>query len=156
MAWFDRPMRIALTGAHKLMKAGWFLRRPRTFGAHAVALTPQRKLILVKLRYAPGWRVPGGGRRDGEYAQAAVIRELREEIGMVAYGRVRFACELEEAVDFKRDLAALLIVEDVVYRPRWTWEVEEVAEFGMMALPADTTPPTLRWIEMLRPHLGQR
>jgi 8-oxo-dGTP pyrophosphatase MutT (NUDIX family) len=150
MAWFDRPMRIALTGAHKLMKAGWFLRRPRTFGAHAVALTPQRKLILVKLRYAPGWRVPGGGRRDGEYAQAAVIRELREEIGMVAYGRVRFACELEEAVDFKRDLAALLVVEDVRYRPpRWSWEVEKVGEFDIDRLPADTSPTTLRWIAAL-------
>ena len=36
----------------QLLKAGWFLRRPRTFGAHALALTPERKLILVKLRYA--------------------------------------------------------------------------------------------------------
>jgi 8-oxo-dGTP pyrophosphatase MutT (NUDIX family) len=151
MAWFDRPLRVALTTAHKLLKAGWYLRRPRTFGAHAVALTPNRRLILVKLRYAPGWRVPGGGRRDGEYAQAAVIRELREEIGMTAYGRVRFACELEEAVDFKRDLAALLVVEDVRYRPRrWSWEVEQVGEFALDQLPHDTSPTTLRWIAALR------
>ena len=45
---------------------------------------------------------------------------------MTAYGRVRFACELEEEVDFKRDLASLLIVEDVRYRPRrWSWEVQQ-------------------------------
>ena len=55
---------------------------------------------------------------------------------MTAHGRVRFGCELEEAVDFKRDLAALLIVEDVRYRPRrWSWEVEQVAEFDIDALP---------------------
>lgn len=154
MSWFDRPLRLTLTAAHKLMKAGWFVRRPRTFGAHAVAFTPERKLILVKLRYAPGWRVPGGGRERGEYAQAAVIRELREEIGMTAYGRIRFACELEEPVDFKRDLAALLIVEDVRYRPRrWSWEVEQVGEFPLDALPADSAEPTLRWIEILRREL---
>ena len=154
MALADRPLRLALTGAHKLLKAGWFVWRPRTYGAHALALTPKRKLILVKLRYAPGWRVPGGGRRKHEYAQAAVIRELREEIGMTAYGRVRFACELEENVDFKRDLASLLIVEDVRYKPRpWSWEVEEVGEFALDRLPRDTAPSTLRWVAALHDRI---
>jgi 8-oxo-dGTP pyrophosphatase MutT (NUDIX family) len=150
MAWLDRPLRVALTAAHSLLKATWFVRRPRTYGAHALALTPERKLVLVKLRYAPGWRVPGGGRRRSEYAQAAVIRELREEIGMTAYGRIRFACELEERVDFKRDLASLLIVEDVRYKPHlFSWEVEQVGEFALDRLPADTAPSTLRWVEVL-------
>ena len=154
MTWLDRPLRLLLTGAHKLLKAGWFVRRPRTYGAHALAFTPERKLVLVRLRYAPGWRVPGGGRRRHEYAQAAVIRELREEIGMTAYGRIRFACELEERVDFKRDLASLLIVEDVRYRPpRWSWEVEEVGEFALDRLPRETARTTLRWIAALRDHL---
>lgn len=135
------------------MKAVWFVRRPRTFGAHALALTPERKVILVKLRYAPGWRVPGGGRHANEGAEQAVLRELREEIGLTAHGRVRLACELEESTDFKRDLAALVIVEDVTYRPHWTWEVEEVAEFELGDLPADTACRTSRWIELLRAHL---
>ena len=154
MSMTDRTLRVALTAAHKALKAGWFIRRPRTYGAHAIALTPDRKLILVKLRYAPGWRLPGGGRKPNEYAQAAVIRELREEIGMVAYGRVRLACELEESVDFKRDLATLLVVEHVRYRPRrWSWEVEEVGEFPPEALPADTAKATLRWLDALQDHI---
>ena len=154
MSMSDVALRIALTAAHKLLKAAWFVRRPRTLGAHAVALTRERKLILVKLRYALGWRLPGGGRRPGEYAQAAVIRELREEIGMTAYGRIRFACELEESIDFKRDLAALLIVENVRYVPRrWSWEVEQVGEFEIGQLPFDTASLTLRWIDALEPRL---
>lgn len=154
MSLSDAALRIVLTSAHKLLKAAWFVRRPRTLGAHAVALTRERKLILVKLRYARGWRLPGGGRRPGEYAQAAVIRELREEIGMTAYGRIRFACELEESIDFKRDLAALLIVEDVRYVPRrWSWEVEQVGEFEIGRLPFDTASLTLRWIDALQPNL---
>jgi len=154
MSLSDAALRIVLTAAHKLLKAGWFVRRPHTRGAHALALTRERKLILVKLRYARGWRLPGGGRRPGEYAQAAVIRELREEIGMTAYGRIRFACELEESIDFKRDLAALLIVEDVRYRPRrWSWEVEQVGEFEIGQLPPDTASLTLRWIGALEPNI---
>jgi 8-oxo-dGTP pyrophosphatase MutT (NUDIX family) len=150
MSWPDPILRVALTAAHKLLRTAWFVRRPRTFGAHALAFTPEGKLILVKLRYAPGWRVPGGGRKGGEPADDAVLRELREEIGMTAHGRVRFACELEEAVDFKRDLAALLIVEDVLYRPRWTWEVEQVGEFPLDDLPPDTAQSTMRWIDSVR------
>lgn len=139
--------------AHKLLQATWFVRRPRTFGAHALALTPERKLVLVKLRYAPGWRVPGGRRNPGESAEKAGLRELREEIGLASHGRVRLACEVEQAVHFKRDLSALLIVEDVVYRPRWNLEVEQVAEFAIDDLPRDTIPSTLRWIDLLRSHL---
>lgn len=97
--------------------------------------------------------MPGGGRSKSESAEEAVLRELREEIGMTAHGRVRLACELEESVDFKRDLAALLIVEDVHYRPRWSWEVERVGEFALDDLPPDTAATTLRWIDRLRSHI---
>jgi len=129
------------------------VRRPRTFGAHALALTPERRIILVKLRYMRGWRVPGGGRSPDESPEQAALRELREEIGLTAHGRVRLAAELEQSVHHKRDLAALLIVEDVAYQPKWNWEVEKVAEFDLDALPADTAGPTLRWIELLRDRI---
>jgi 8-oxo-dGTP pyrophosphatase MutT (NUDIX family) len=151
MAWTDRILRVALTAAHKLMKLGWFVRRPRTFGAHALALTPDRKLILVSLRYAPGWRLPGGGRGAGEDPADAVLRELREEIGMTGHGRVRLAAELEEGTDFKHDLASLLVVEDVRYSPpSWSWEVERIAEFDPAALPADMAPIATGWIKTLQ------
>lgn len=154
MGWSDKVLRIGLTGVHQLLKAIWFLRRPRTFGAHALALTPDRKIILVKLRYSPGWRIPGGGRRADEPAEDAGLRELKEEIGLKTHGRVRLACELEERTDFKRDLASLLIVEDVQYKPRrWSFEVEQVGEFDLDDLPADTARLTLRWIGRLRRYL---
>ena len=84
-----------------------------------------------------GWRLPGGGRCEREDPEHAVLRELREEIGMTSHGDVRLACELEEATDFKRDLASLLIVRDVLYTPRkWSWEVEAVTEASLDALPS--------------------
>jgi 8-oxo-dGTP pyrophosphatase MutT (NUDIX family) len=149
MRWIDRLLRLPLTTAHQLMKVGWFVRQPRTFGAHALALTPDRKVILVKLRYARGWRIPGGGRNPGEDPGEAVLRELREEIGMTSHGRVRLACELEERSDFKRDLASLFVVEDVRYEPKWSWEIERIVETSLDALPADMSPRSLRWIKAL-------
>jgi len=136
------------------MKAGWFVRRPRTFGAHSLALTREGKVVLVKLRYASGWRLPGGGRKQDEAPEEAVLRELREEIGLVSHGIVRLACELDEQADFKRDLASLLIVEDVRYRPhRWSWEIEEIIEAALDDLPADMSPRAERWIAAVRERL---
>lgn len=153
MSLIDALLRPLLGAVHKLMKLGWFVRRPRTFGAHALALTPERKAILVKLRYAPGWRLPGGGREENEEPADAVLRELREEIGMTAHGAVRLACELEESSDFKRDLASLLIVEDVHYAPKWSWEVERIVEAPLEELPAGMSPRALNWIEAVRGRL---
>jgi ADP-ribose pyrophosphatase YjhB (NUDIX family) len=150
----DALMRTALTAAHRLLKAGWFIRRPRTFGAHALALTPERKLILVKLRYAAGWRLPGGGRAADERPADAVLRELREEIGMISHGAVRLGCELEQDTDFKHDLASLLVVEEVRYTPRrWSWEVEATMEAPFDALPPDMAPIALEWINAVRDRL---
>ena len=143
----DQALRLALTGAHRLLKLNWLVRRPRTFGAHALALTPERKVILVKLRYAPGWRLPGGGRNEHEDPREAVLRELREEIGMSSHGAVRLAAELDEFVDHKRDLSALFVVEDVTYRPpRWSWEVERVMEAPLDHLPPHLSRPAEQWI----------
>jgi 8-oxo-dGTP pyrophosphatase MutT (NUDIX family) len=151
MAWTDRPLRVLLTTAHRLISLGWLVRRPRTFGAHALAFTPERRIVLVKLRYAPGWRLPGGGHGKHEDPRDAVLRELREEIGMTGHGRVRLAAELEQLADFKRDLASLLVVEDVRYKPHnWSWEVEQVIEAPLDALPAGLSPRAAEWIEAMR------
>ena len=144
-------LRLLLTVAHGMLKFSWFIRRPRTFGVHALPLTPEGRIVLVKLRYAPGWRLPGGGRAENEDPRDAVLRELREEIGMISHGEVCLACELEERPDFKRDLASLLVVRDVRYRPqRWSWEVEAVMEAGLDDLPADLSSRAATWLEALR------
>jgi 8-oxo-dGTP pyrophosphatase MutT (NUDIX family) len=134
----DRILRPLATAAFALLK-----RRARSRpGVHAVALTPERRIILVKLRYAPGWRLPGGGRDEGEDPTVAALRELTEEIGMTGHGAV-------ERVQSDRDL--LLIVRDVCYRARrWSWEVEAVREAPLDTLPPDLSPISARWLASLR------
>lgn len=125
----------------------WAVSRPRTHGAHALALTPDHEVILVKLRYVAGWRLPGGGQRAGEDPREAALRELREEIGMTSHGIVRPAAELEQRPDFRRDLVSLFVVEDVRYTPRWNWEVERVMNVPLDELPSDLAPVTRTWID---------
>ena len=105
-------------------------------GVHAVPLTEQGRVVLVRLTYAPGWRVPGGGRKRGEAPEPAMLRELREEIGLLSHGAIERLEEVRPG-----DPSAFFLVRDVVYRPRRSFEVEEVREFDPAQLPDDTT----RW-----------
>ena len=150
-----RPLRWAATGLHSLRRTFWFFRRPRTFGVHAVAVTPTGRLVLVRLRYARGWRLPGGGRSETEDPREAALRELREEIGMRSHGAVERVGEQMESPDFERDLATLFIVRDVVYRPSWSLEVEAVTEAPFDGLPHDLSKRTRRWLEMVAPLLDR-
>ena len=139
--WIDKALRIALTTAFALVK-----RRARSRpGVHALALTPERKIILVRLRYAPGWRLPGGGLDERESLELAALRELREEIGMTAHGAVRHGLG---------DPDPVLIVEGVEYRrPAWSWEVEAIIEAPLDSLPNDMAPVAAAWLKAVRPRI---
>ena len=138
-------LRAALTSLHRLRLAWWRLRGRRGRGALAVPLTPEGKLVLVRLTYTGGWRLPGGGIGRGEDARTAALRELSEEIGMTAHGKV--VC-----VDRMRS-ATLFLVRDVVYAPRRSFEIEEVAEFAPAALPEAATSITRRCVAEALPLL---
>jgi hypothetical protein len=73
---------------------------------------------------------------------------------MTTCGEVQRVRDIEESTDFKRDLASLLVVRDVKYRPhQWSWEVEQVLETGLDELPGDLSPRTARWLEAVLPQL---
>lgn len=141
-----RLIRTVFTFLHGFRVALWKVTGPARAGVHAVPLTESGKVVLVRLTYAPGWRVPGGGRKRGEAPEQAMLRELREEIGLLSHG------EIEPLEDCRPgalpgDPSAFFVVREIVYRPRWSLEVEEVREFDPRRLPDDVTPWTAHLVE---------
>ena len=55
---------------------------PVAYGACAL-VERDGKVLLVRHSYMPGWLLPGGGVGSGEPAERAIVRELKEEIGLV-------------------------------------------------------------------------
>lgn len=53
----------------------------KTMGVRALVIQ-QGKVLLVRHTYTPGWYHPGGGIEAGETGFQAVIRELKEEVGI--------------------------------------------------------------------------
>jgi 8-oxo-dGTP diphosphatase len=61
------------------------LAQPRfTVSASAVVIDPQGRVLLLKHVFRPGsgWGLPGGFLKTGEQPEAALKRELREEVGL--------------------------------------------------------------------------
>jgi len=75
---------------------------------------------------------------------------------MTAHGRVRLAAEFEQRPDARRDLVSVVIVEDVQYAPRWSWEIEQVIEADPGKLPADLAPVARAWIDALFTELSPK
>lgn len=133
--------------------AGWFVTRPRTRGVRAIALTPAGQVVLVRHSYIEGWHLPGGGQGRGETAEQAVLRELREEIGMVAHGGVRVLGTLQHRPNFRRDTVTLALVERVSFAFRPSLEIVEACAFDCDALPPAVTGGTRRRIAEWRSGL---
>lgn len=142
-------LRIPLRCAERIRCGFRLIFRPELFGVHAIPFTPDGSLILVKLRYVAGWHLPGGGVKIGESPSSAVLRELREEIGLCSHLKIDLIRETAEMNAFRRGHESVYLVSGVIYQPRWCLEVEAVKDFDLASLPSDVSPWTRGAIDAL-------
>ena len=105
------------------------LTRGQTLGVRGVVRDDQGRFLLVRHSYAPGWLFPGGGVDRGEALEDALVRELREEVGVLAQSRPRLISIHANFAHFKGDHVALFEVE------RWEQVAVsslEIAESGFL------------------------
>jgi 8-oxo-dGTP diphosphatase len=115
-------------------------------GAAAVIFDQTGRVLLVRQTYGRrGWELPGGGRRPRESLDAAVRREVREEIGVEVATVELCGVYYEPGVDqhhfaFRCELVAG--VEPRASSP----EILECAYYPLEALPRPMTDFTLQRI----------
>lgn len=79
----DAVWRIAYRIAFRLLKFYWIVRRPTLTGAY-VAVWQGARLLCIRNSYRRLLSLPAGGLARGERPIDAAVRELREEVGVVA------------------------------------------------------------------------
>lgn len=129
------PARFVLRAVRRFQRSWWWLIRPRTTGVRAICLTSEGRLVLVRHSYITGWFLPGGGPRGAEAALPALLRELAEEIGLVAHAQPELLFTLEQRADHKRDRQTIYLVGDARIQPRLSLEIEAVGVFPLDCLP---------------------
>lgn len=65
----------------------------------AIVRNAAGRILVVWSRRAAGWTLPGGKREPGETAEQAVVRELREETGVVCVASKLVLCAPHETRD---------------------------------------------------------
>jgi 8-oxo-dGTP pyrophosphatase MutT (NUDIX family) len=93
----DRSFQLAYKVAYRMMRFYWGVRRPATHGA-LVTLWTQGELLLIQNSYVSYRSLPGGYVGRYETGSEAAVRELREEIGIIAS-----ADQLEKVYDEVKD-----------------------------------------------------
>jgi ADP-ribose pyrophosphatase YjhB (NUDIX family) len=115
------------------------LTRGKTLGVRAVAVDGDGRVLMVRHTYLTGWWLPGGGVDRGETTQAAVVRELREETGLIARGAPRLVSIHANDRFFPGDHVVVFRIEAFDAGPRaGDGEIAEIGWFSPSALPADT------------------
>lgn len=103
-----------------------------------VAVDAEGRVLLVRHTYLPGWWLPGGGVDRGETTQDAVVRELREEAGLIARAAPTLISIHSNERFFPGDHVVVFRLDAFDLGPRASQgEIAEVGWFAPDALPDD-------------------
>jgi 8-oxo-dGTP pyrophosphatase MutT (NUDIX family) len=128
-----------------ILRALW---SPTVMGVAALVEGADGRVLLVRQRFDPHWRLPGGGVNRGEPAEAAILRELAEEVGL-AGGTARWFGLYSSRTGWATAVVAVYRVsgENVNFRPNF--EIREICFADPHMPPAGCTPATLRRLREL-------
>jgi 8-oxo-dGTP pyrophosphatase MutT (NUDIX family) len=119
-------------------------RTPVCLGTNAILEGDDGSILLVRHRYMPGLCFPGGGIDPGEAPADAVLRELKEELGMTRAGAVTLFGLYTRKVGWTTNVITLYRVEDAEIDFKPGLEISEIVRVNPHEPPRDTSPGTRR------------
>ena len=119
-------------------------RTPVCFGTNGIIEQHDGTVVLVRHRYMPGLCFPGGGVGAGEPPQEAVLRELKEEVGLLHAGAVELFGLYTRKVGWTTNVIALYRVSGGEIRFKPSLEISEITCADPHAPPPATSPATRR------------
>jgi ADP-ribose pyrophosphatase YjhB (NUDIX family) len=139
-------LRPVATFINRTMRIYWRITKPVTFGVRAIVQGPDGRLLLVKHTYDKYWYLPGGAMKRGEDADAALRREVKEELGIAEIRIERKLGTYVSTREGKRDTIAVFVAHAAAMGKRQRLEIAAAEWFAPDALPADASPATRRRI----------
>lgn len=126
---FTRPLFFAFSRATRGM----------TLGVRGVAVNGEGRVLLVRHTYLHGWWLPGGGVERGQSCEAALIREMREEAGVIVEGRPTLISVHSNERFFRGDHVLVYRIDRFTLTDRTSHgEIAEIGWFDPAALPEET------------------
>lgn len=130
--------------ATKIIRRWQSLLGIHTLGARAIVINPQNQVLLVKHTYQPHWYLPGGGVKRGESFRMAVLRELKEEVGLIAQEEPQLFGIYINTYLGVHDYPAIFVVKNYTLVKAYSPEIEKIDWFDYEKLPEMISPGTRR------------
>jgi 8-oxo-dGTP pyrophosphatase MutT (NUDIX family) len=122
----------------------------------ALALVEQEgKVVLVRHSYAAGWHLPGGGVKWGELPEKAVLRELKEELGLTWASEPEFIGIYTRKAFPATNVIALYRVREARFDFKPNLEVREILLVDPASPPLGTGQGTRRRLAELTGRITQ-
>ncbi len=106
-----------------------------TIGAFAIILDEQQRVLLCHRRDIDRWNLPGGGIMHGETPWQAVIREVKEEVGLNVVANKLSGVYTDTSRD---DIVFSFLCSIVGGEMTLSDEADDIAYFSFEELPAHT------------------
>ncbi len=140
---------MRLVHAIRYARNRFWYRHITDIGGVRVIINHHGRVVLVRHWYAPGvWTLPGGGIERGESAEAAAIREVKEETGLTVQ-RIDRTLGVYDGPYGKGDQVTVMCTanpaESMHFLPNI--EIMERGLFDFDALPENISPANRRRIE---------
>jgi 8-oxo-dGTP pyrophosphatase MutT (NUDIX family) len=120
------------------------LMSPVAFGVSAIVDDAEGRIILVRQTYMQGLHLPGGGVSAGEPPAEAIIRELREEIGLQSSAPPEFMGLYTRQFGIITNVVALYRVREAKFNFKPNFEIREIARVDPKNPPDEVRPGTRR------------
>jgi ADP-ribose pyrophosphatase YjhB (NUDIX family) len=139
-------LRPIATFINRSLRIYWRITKPVTFGVRAVVARGDGRILLVKHTYDKYWYLPGGAMKRDEPAEAALARELREELGIASAAIERKLGTYFSQREGKRDTIEVFVAKAAEMGKRQRLEIAAAEWFDPAALPEGVSPATQRRI----------
>jgi ADP-ribose pyrophosphatase YjhB (NUDIX family) len=117
---------------------------PMAFGVNAIVEDADGRVLLVRHTYMPGWHLPGGGVDGGEPPADAILRELKEEIGLIGTAAPELIGIFTRRFVWIGNVIALYRVRNARYAFKTNHEVRQIMLVDPADLPDGIAPGTRR------------
>ncbi|QLZ69877.1 NUDIX domain-containing protein [Legionella sp. PC1000] len=119
----------------------------KTLGSRAIILNHNHQILLVKHTYQPHWYLPGGGVKKGESAKEAIIRELKEEVGITPTEEPQLFGIYFHTYMGVYDYPIIFIIKHFISAKAYSPEIEQMAWYDYNKLPDMVSPGTKRRLD---------
>ncbi len=120
-----------------------------TIGVKALIINQKQEVLLVEHTYMSGWHLPGGGVDQGESPKAAIIREVKEETGIIVKEEPSLFAIYSHKILGANDYPMVYIIKEFAIQQdaKLSQEIKHARWFEVNSLPPETTESTRQRIQ---------